>query len=95
MKGSEPALENATPITPGGDPLTDIRVANPGLLRQKYVLANWITLIADDRGLEAAAVARMTGIDTEQAEAILDGVVIGTPLPTLDRVLRTLERWQH
>lgn len=77
------------------DLLTDIRSASPGLLRQKYALANWITLIADDRGLNAVAVARMTGIDAEQAEAILDGVVIATPLPTLDRVLRTLERWRH
>ncbi|HYH17249.1 MAG TPA: hypothetical protein VD995_01410 [Azospirillum sp.] len=95
MKGSEPTLEGGTPAGPGGDPLTDIRLANPGLLRQKYALANWIMLIADDRGLGAAAVARLTGIDPEQAEAILDGVVIATPLPTLDRVLRTLERWQH
>jgi hypothetical protein len=79
----------------GSDPLADVRRASPGLLRQKYALANWITLIADDRGLDAGAVARITGIDPEQAEAILDGIVIATPLPTLDRVLRTLERRPH
>ncbi|HEY0836854.1 MAG TPA: hypothetical protein VGE72_23285 [Azospirillum sp.] len=94
MKGIEPAQENATPIGPGGEALSDILHACPGLLRQKHALANWITLIADDRGLGAEAVARMTGIDPQQAEAILDGVVIGTPLPILDRVLRTLERVQ-
>ena len=61
-------------------------------LSARHMLAGWISLIAEDHSWDAEAVAQLAGIDTEQARAILDGVVILTPAPVLDSILRRLER---
>ena len=61
-------------------------------LYDKLALANWIALIADDRGLDAAYVAALAGIDGRSAQAILDGEVAGFSVRTLDDVLRAVER---
>lgn len=64
-------------------------------LAARYMLANWISLVAEDHGWDAETVARLAEIDPEQARAILDGVVILTPAPVLDHILRRLERRPH
>ena len=58
----------------------------------RHILANWITLIAEDRNLDAADVARLSGIDAGTAQAILDGAVSAFPVAMLDKVLRAVER---
>lgn len=58
----------------------------------KHVLANWIALIAEDRDLDAADIARLSGIDAGQAQAILDGDVSAFSVRVLDDVLRAVER---
>lgn len=65
--------------------------AGPNTLSHKLVLAGWVALMAEDRGLDAAAVAERTGLDTEAARAVLDGAVAAIPLPVLDRALRRME----
>ena len=64
-------------------------------LAARYMLANWIALIAEDHGWDAEAVARLAHIAPEEACAILDGAVVMTPAPMLDDVLRHLERRPH
>jgi hypothetical protein len=61
-------------------------------LYDKHVLANWISLIADVRGLDAAAIASLSGLDTRTAQSILDSCVIDLSVQTLDDVLRVVEQ---
>ncbi|HYH37155.1 MAG TPA: hypothetical protein VD860_02945 [Azospirillum sp.] len=58
----------------------------------RLALANWVALIADDRGLDAAAVAGLAGLDVRSAQAILDGDVSDCSVGMLDGVLRAVER---
>lgn len=87
---------NATPVFTGRDLIHSLGdLGEPGLLHQKNTLAGWITLIADDRGLGPKEIAGLTGLDRELAAAILDGTVMGVPLPVLDHTLRALEKQAH
>ena len=61
-------------------------------LYDKHLLANWIALIAEVRDLDASAIASLSGLDTETAQAILDGRVIDLSVQTLDDVLRVVEQ---
>jgi len=61
-------------------------------LYDKHVLANWIALIAEDRDLDAVALAALAGVDADTAQAILDGAVGELSLRLLDDVLRAVER---
>ncbi|MBP2228633.1 hypothetical protein [Azospirillum agricola] len=83
-------FENATP-TSGRWPV----LATAAQMAQAQTLAGWITLLAEDRGLDERGVAAATGLDLEDARAILDGVVLMIPLPVLDRALRRLEGRPH
>jgi len=88
--------QNATPAYGSRDFIASLRqMPDRGLLHQKNMLAGWITLIADDRGMDARQVAGATGIDRELASAILSGAVLAVPLSILDRALRRLENRPH
>ncbi|MBP2295555.1 hypothetical protein [Azospirillum rugosum] len=64
-------------------------------MAQARTLAGWITLIAEDRGLDERGVAEITSLDVEDVRAILGGAVFLLPLTTLDRALRRLEGRPH
>lgn len=96
MDMRQQAQRKANPVFSGRDYIRSLRqTAAPGLLHQKNVLAGWISLIADDRGLGPKEVAGVTGIDRELAAAILDGTVMAVPLSVLDGALRKLENRCH
>ncbi len=83
-------FENATPVT-GRWPV----LATGAQMAQARTLAGWIAIMAEDRGLDAPALAAATQLDLEDVRAILDGVVLMMPLAVLDRALRRLEGRPH
>lgn len=91
MRVAEAASRTSTRAPRSAGMVAELFDPNPRTLSQKFVLAGWVTLMAEDRGLDAAAVAERTGLDPEQARAVLDGAVAAIPLPVLDRVLRRME----
>lgn len=82
--------DNASP-TPGSFPVLMDRAQ----MAQARTLAGWITLIAEDRGLDERAIAAITDLDLEDVRAVLGGTVIMLPLTMLDRALRRLEGRAH
>lgn len=82
--------DKATPISGGFSTLMD-----RAQMAQARTLAGWITLIAEDRGLDERGVAEITSLDVEDVRAILGGAVFLLPLTTLDRALRRLEGRPH
>ncbi len=83
-------IDNATPVSGRCSALTD-----RAHMAQARTLAGWITLIAEDRGLDERGVADATDLDIEDVRAILGGTVFMMPLTTLDRALRRLEGRAH
>lgn len=83
-------FENATPIS-GRWPV----LATGAQMAQAQMLAGWIALLAEDRGLDERAVAAATELDIEDVRAILGGVVLMMPLTILDRALRRMEGRPH
>jgi hypothetical protein len=83
-------FENATP-TSGRWPV----LVTSTQMAQARTLAGWITVMAEDRGLDEQALATATELDIEDVRAILGGVVLMMPLPLLDRALRRLEGRPH
>ena len=83
-------FENATPISRHWPVL-----ATGAQMAQAQTLAGWITLLAEDRGLDERALATATDLDIEDVRAILGGVVMMMPLTMLDRALRRLEGRPH
>lgn len=61
-------------------------------LYDKRVLANWIALIADDRDLDPATIATLSGLDEDRVRTILDGRVSDLSVELLDATLRAVER---
>jgi hypothetical protein len=61
----------------------------------KAVLANWITLLAQDRGLDVGGLSELCGIDAFTSRSILAGRVRGIDLTVLDDALRRLEHRPH
>lgn len=95
MNAPEPVPACSTPRTALTEPINALRHVDPALLRHKFALAGWITLIAEDRGLTLEAVAEKTGLDLQEAKAVLEGTVVGVPLRVLDRALCRLEGRVH
>lgn len=60
-------------------------------LLQARTLAGWITLLAEDRGLDDCQLAAVTGLDVEDARAVRDGAVAMLPPRLLNRALARLE----
>lgn len=87
-------FENATPVS---GPASGRFSFNPSPTHrvQAQTLAGWITLIAEDRGLNEPALATATGLDVEDVRAVLCGAVMMIPLTVLDRALRRLEGRAH
>lgn len=81
-------FENATPIgRPGGSLWFNDRAG----LAQARTLAGWITLLAEDRGLDDRQLAAVTGLDPEDVRAVRDGAVAMLPPRLLNRALARLE----
>ncbi|AWU97546.1 hypothetical protein [Azospirillum ramasamyi] len=81
-------FENATPIgRPGGVLWFNDRAG----LAQARTLAGWITLLAEDRGLDDRQLAAVTGLDPEDVRAVRDGAVAMLPPRLLNHALARLE----
>lgn len=83
-------FENASPVSGRFSFIT-----TGAQMAQAQTLAGWITIIAEDRGLDERALAAATDLDIEDVRAILDGVVLMIPLSVLDQALRRLEGRRH
>lgn len=87
-------FENATPIS---GPMSGrfSFTLSAAQMAQAQTLAGWITLIAEDRGMDEGALAAATGLDVEDVRAVLCGAVMMIPLTVLDHALRRLEGRVH
>jgi hypothetical protein len=83
-------FENASPVSGRFSFIT-----TAAQMAQAQTLAGWITVIAEDRGLDDRALAVVTDLDIEDVRAILGGVVLMIPLSVLDQALRRLEGRTH
>ncbi|PWC36242.1 hypothetical protein [Azospirillum sp. TSO35-2] len=91
----ETPFENATPIggpiVPGSSGCGRVWFNDRTELAQARTLAGWISLLAEDRGLDDRQLAAATGLDPEDVRAVLDGAVAMLPPRLLDGALRRLE----
>ena len=83
--------ENTAPIVVAGDFLAEQGYPDPGEARLKFVLANRIALLMEDREMSPAQVAELTGLAVSDVARIVSGSVRDCSAAQLESALGALQ----